>query len=57
MKTETPEVRIKADKIIEGEPYRKCPNCKALKPLNDFGLRNLDGGKVIANQSWCRGCR
>lgn len=57
------EVRIRADKIINGIAHRKCPGpCKTLKPLDEFGLRKMagagkDGTDLVTNQSWCRECR
>lgn len=56
------EVRIQLDKVKDGIPYRKCPQCQKMKPLDDFGLRKMGtpgkhGGDIIANQSFCRECR
>lgn len=55
-------VRVRADKVIDGVVYRKCPNCGELKPLDEFGLRRMkdqpeEGSNLITNQSWCRVCR
>lgn len=33
-----------------------CPNCGKLKPLEDFGLRQIQPDKHI-KQSWCKDCR
>ena len=65
MSTESPkhhEVRIAVDEVRDGVPYRKCPKCRKMKSLDDFGLRkhsslNAEGQEIMANQSWCRGCR
>ena len=38
------------------EPTRKCPHCKQVKPLSEFGYRRMGSG-VIRNQSWCKDCR
>ena len=61
------EVHIVADRVIDGVAYRRCPNCNALKPLDEFGLRRKTGeghededgvkGDKVTNQSWCRACR
>ena len=54
---------IKAHAIIDNIVYRRCPKCKVLKELDDFGLRTLKrdpdnkGGDTIRIQSWCRECR
>lgn len=56
------EVRINADKIIDGVVHRRCPHCKKLKPLDDFGLRRMKQGSkggrdLVTNQSRCSLCR
>lgn len=59
-KENTPSVVIHADAIIDGVAHRRCPNCQRMKPLGEFGLRNMtasDGTKVVREQSWCRTCR
>lgn len=38
------------------EPTRRCPHCGIVKPLSEFGFRNMGDGK-IRNQSWCKDCR
>ena len=38
------------------EPTRICPHCKKVKPLSEFGYRDMGNG-VIRNQSWCKECR
>jgi len=50
------ELQINVHGVVDGRPVRKCPKCGEMKDLNDFGLRNKGEG-VVANQSWCRGCR
>ena len=65
MSTESPkhhEVRIAVDEVRDGVPYRKCPKCVTMKPLDAFGIRKLtektaSGQDILANQSWCRDCR
>lgn len=57
------ELRIHADKIVEGVVYRTCPQCKRVMPLDEFGIRRMKGrghngaSDLITNQSWCRTCR
>ena len=56
------EVRIRADAIIDGIVHRKCPHCKEMKPLDEFGLRRMaghgtEGQDLLTNQSRCRDCR
>ncbi len=55
-------IRIRSDESVDGEAYRKCPNCGQEKPIDEFGLRRMkgqgeDGSDLITNQSWCRDCR
>lgn len=57
-----PEVKIKADTIIDGVAHRTCPKCKKVKPIDEYGLRKMagqgqDGNDLLTNQSWCRPCR
>lgn len=35
---------------------RKCPNCGLVKPLEDFGLRQMSENE-LREQSWCADCR
>lgn len=36
----------------------KCPACGKMKPLGDFGIRQMRPGQVLKrNQSWCKDCR
>jgi hypothetical protein len=56
------ELRINADKVVDGRVHRTCPNCQELKELDEFGLRQIlgsgtDGSDLVTNQSWCRPCR
>lgn len=56
------ELQINVHGVVDGRPVRRCPHCKELKDLNDFGLRRLkgagqNGADVVANQPWCRDCR
>jgi hypothetical protein len=56
------EVRILGTKVINGSVWRKCPRCKQLQPLGEFGLRRMagrgkDGADLVTNQSYCRKCR
>lgn len=48
-------LQINVHGVVDGRPVRRCPCCKELKDLNEFGLRTVRG--VVANQSWCRDCR
>lgn len=55
-------VRILADEIVDGVVHRRCPECKELKPLDEFGLRRVkqgaSGGRdLLTNQSRCHKCR
>jgi len=55
-------IRITADELRDGEPFKRCPQCGILKSLNDFGLRlkkaaAAGGVDVLTTQSWCRSCR
>lgn len=47
---------INSDGYNGHEPTRKCPHCGIVKPLSEFGYRDMGGGN-IRNQSWCRDCR
>lgn len=56
------ELKILADQIVDGVVHRKCPRCKEVKPLSEFGLRKLKaraagGSDLVTNQSWCTPCR
>lgn len=56
------EIRLAVDEVRGGVPYRRCPKCKEMKPMDDFGLRKMGvtgkhGGDIVANQSHCRACR
>ena len=35
---------------------RKCPKCRQVKPLEDFGLRQMPENE-LREQSWCLDCR
>jgi len=53
-------INIKVDKIIKGRPHRKCPACKLMKDLDDFGIRFMnrpDGTQECQAQARCRDCR
>lgn len=55
-------VKIHADGLIDGIAYRRCPKCKELKALDEFGLRTMvgqgeNGLDLLTNQSWCQECR
>ena len=41
------------------EPTRECPHCHKIKPLSEFGFRNMGEkqNNQIRNQSWCKDCR
>lgn len=42
---------------FQGMPEKRtCPNCKAEKPAEEFGERELPDGKKIP-QAFCLGCR
>ncbi len=47
---------INAEGYDGHEPTRKCPHCKEIKPISEFGYRDMGDGN-IRNQSWCRACR
>jgi len=36
------EVRIVPDRIIAGDPYRRCPACDKLKPMAEFEQEDTD---------------
>lgn len=39
----------------DGKIYRKCPSCKQIKEMSDFGYRQMNN--IVTNQSWCAKCR
>lgn len=56
------QLKILADQIFDGVVHRKCPRCKEVKSLSEFGLRKLKarvagGQDLVTNQSWCTPCR
>ena len=50
-------VTIQASTYNNGELKRICPHCKKEKPLSEFGLRAMEPGGTVRNQSWCKECR
>ena len=53
-------VNIKATKLVNGRPAKRCPKCGETKDLDDFGLRYMqrpDGTQEVRDQSRCRNCR
>jgi hypothetical protein len=36
----------------------KCPHCGKMKPLGDFGTRQMKPANILKrNQPWCKDCR
>ena len=59
-RTRDANVIIHGDAIVQGVVHRQCPHCKALQPMDAFGLRTVrqaDGTPLVREQSWCRTCR
>ncbi len=50
------KIVINASKYNGSEPTRQCPKCGKMKPLSEFGFRNMGDG-TVRNQSWCINCR
>ncbi|RYQ02696.1 hypothetical protein PG22506_0323 [Bifidobacterium pseudolongum subsp. globosum] len=49
-------VTINMDAYDNGKVMRECPHCGELKPIEEFGFRDMGDGE-IRNQSWCIDCR
>ena len=47
---------IQFENYEDGSMMRRCPHCGELKPIEDFGMRDMGDG-TIRNQSWCKDCR
>lgn len=47
---------IQFENYYDGSMMRRCPHCGELKPIEDFGMRDMGDG-TIRNQSWCKDCR
>lgn len=47
---------VNMDAYDNGEVLRECPHCHELKPISEFGYRDMGDGE-IRNQSWCKDCR
>ena len=44
------------DTVVISDAYRRCPKCRAVKPLTDYGMRNMGDG-VMRLQPQCISCR